>query len=63
MNADEKQEALDEADADYADAVCQAKSDAIIAMVECIREHCPDLAETAERWAEQQIELEGCVWR
>ena len=63
MNADEKQEALDEADADYADAVCQAKSDAIIALVECIREHCPDLVETAERWAEQQIELEDCVWR
>ena len=60
--ADELQESLDAADADYANAICQAKGRAINALVECISEHCPDAAEAAEQWANQQIEIEGCVW-
>ena len=62
LNADEIQEELDAADAEYADAICQAKSNAIASLVECIREHCPDLAEAAEQWAEQQMEIEECGW-
>ena len=56
--ADELQESLDAADADYANAICQAKGRAINALVECISEHCPDAAEAAEQWANQQIEIE-----
>ena len=61
--ADELQESLEAADTDYANAICQAKGRAINALVECISEHCPDAAEAAERWANQQIDIEGCVWR
>ena len=60
-DADDIQEALDAADADYADAVCQAKGRAIDSLGECIREYCPDAAEAAEQWAQQQISLEDCV--
>lgn len=60
-NADDLREALDAADDDYAEAVCQAKGRAIDSLLECIREHCPDALEAAELWAEQQFNLEGCV--
>ena len=61
-SADDMQEKLDEVEQEYEDAVCQAKGRAIIALLECIKEHCPDAADEAEQWAEQQIGLEGCSW-
>ena len=53
---------IKEANADYADAICQAKGRAMSALVECIKEHCPDAADAAEQWAERQIGIEDCVW-